>query len=188
VGRVCAAPSLHGMVRGMRKVLGKAFFRRSAPEVAPDLIGKYLVREMNGAQEAYMITETEAYEGLDDRASHASRGRTKRTEVMFGPAGHWYVYLIYGMYQMLNVVTGDDGHPSAVLIRAVEGIDGPGRLTKRLSITRDFNTKKVSKVTGLWIEDRGVRIDPTHIKKTARIGVENAGPVWAKKEWRFVYI
>ena len=119
--------------------------------------------------------------------SHASKGRTKRTEVMFGPPGHWYIYLIYGMYRMLNVVTGEDGYPSAVLIRAVEGISGPGRLTKSFKITGDINTLPASPATGLWIEDRGVRIDPRRIRKTSRIGVDYAGPVWAKKEWRFIY-
>lgn len=172
----------------MKKILTQQFFKRSAPEVAPDLIGKYLVREIDGAQTAYMITETEAYEGTDDRASHASRGRTKRTEVMFGRPGVWYVYLIYGMYQMLNVVTGDDGHPSAVLIRGVKEISGPGRLTKRLEVTGAMNTLPASRASSLWIEDRGERIDSRRIKKTPRIGVDYAGPVWAKKEWRFVYV
>lgn len=172
----------------MKKILTQAFFKRSAPEVAPDLIGKYLVREINGVQTAYMITETEAYEGTDDRASHASRGRTKRTEVMFGCPGVWYVYLIYGMYQMLNIVTGDEGHPSAVLVRGVASVNGPGRLTKALGITGAMNTSPAGRASGLWIEDRGERIDPRHIKKTARIGVDYAGPVWAKKEWRFVYV
>lgn len=171
----------------MRKILTKKFFKRPAPEVAPDLIGKYLVREIDGIQTAYMITETEAYEGMDDRASHASRGRTKRTEVMFGAPGVWYVYLIYGMYHMLNVVTGDDDHPSAVLIRGISEIVGPGRLTKRLAITGEMNTLPATRASGLWIEDRGERISPRRIKKTARIGVDYAGPVWAKKEWRFVY-
>lgn len=155
--------------------------------MAPDLIGKYLVREIDGVQSAYMITETEAYEGTDDRASHASRGRTKRTEVMFGKAGVWYVYLIYGMYQMLNIVTGDDGYPSAVLVRGVTSANGPGRLTKRLSITGDMNTLPASRASRLWIEDRGEQIYPDKIKKTPRIGVDYAGPVWAQKEWRFVY-
>ncbi|MBI5003922.1 DNA-3-methyladenine glycosylase [Candidatus Kaiserbacteria bacterium] len=171
----------------MKKVLTRTFFKRLAPEVAPDLIGKYLVREIDGVQTSYMITETEAYEGTDDRASHASRGRTKRTEVMFGRPGVWYVYLIYGMYQMLNIVTGDDGHPSAVLVRGVTSISGPGRLTKRLEVTGAMNALPAERKSGLWIEDRGERIDPRHIKKTARIGVDYAGPVWAKKEWRFVY-
>lgn len=171
----------------MKKILTHTFFKRPAPEVALDLIGKYLVREIDGVQEAHMITETEAYEGTDDRASHASRGRTKRTEVMFGRPGVWYVYLIYGLYQMLNVVTGDEGHPSAVLVRGVASVNGPGRLTKTLEITGAMNTLPASRTSGLWIEDRGERIDPRHIKKTARIGVDYAGPVWAKKEWRFVY-
>jgi len=171
----------------MKRILSRTFFQRPAPEVAPDLIGTYLVREIDGVQTAYMITETEAYEGADDRASHASKGRTKRTEVMFGKAGRWYVYLIYGMYTMLNIVTGDDGHPSAVLIRAVEEISGPGRLTKRLGITGAMNAMSAGYDAGLWIEDRGERIDPLRRKKTPRVGVDYAGPIWAKKEWRFVY-
>lgn len=133
-----------------------------------------------------MITEVEAYEGLDDRASHASRGKTPRNAVMFGPPGRWYVYLVYGMHEMLNVVTGSEGHPGAVLIRGVEGIEGPGRLTKQLSITRALNTKTAAPESGVWIEDRGVDVAPARILKTPRIGVAYAGEEWAGKPWRFV--
>jgi len=173
------------MLMEMRTVLEKEFFERPAPAVAPELLGMYLVRRSGATEHAYMITEVEAYEGYDDRASHASKGKTARTAVMFGPPGRWYVYLVYGMHEMLNVVTGADGHPAAVLIRGVEGIEGPGRLTKRLGITRAENTLPATKATGLWIEDRGVRIAPHQIQKTPRIGVAYAGE-WAHKPWRFV--
>lgn len=133
-----------------------------------------------------MITEAEAYEGHDDRASHASKGKTARTAIMFGSPGYWYVYLVYGMHEMLNVVTGPDGHPSAVLIRGVEGIEGPGRVTKRCGITRAQNTLPATHETGLWIEDRGIHIAPRQILKTPRIGVAYAGEEWAAKPWRFV--
>ncbi len=132
-----------------------------------------------------MITETEAYDGLDDRASHASKGKTPRTEVMFGPPGHWYVYLIYGMYEMLNIVTGPEGYPSAVLIRGVQDTDGPGKLTRQLGITRAFNTKAAAKEAGLWIEDRGIVIPQNSIIRLPRIGVAYAGK-WAHKPWRFL--
>lgn len=170
----------------MRIILTSAFFARPAPVVARGLLGMYLVRRTEAGEMAFQITETEAYDGLDDRASHASRGKTARTAVMFGPPGYWYVYLVYGMHEMLNIVTGPDGHPSAVLIRGVEGIEGPGRLTKRLGITRTQKTLPATYETGVWIEDRGVRISPRHIQKTPRVGVAYAGEEWAAKPWRFV--
>lgn len=133
-----------------------------------------------------MITETEAYTGENDRACHAFKGRTKRTEVLYGKAGHWYVYLIYGIYDMLNIVTEQEGFPSAVLIRGIEGYSGPGKLTKGLGITRVYNTLSAHKKTGLWIEDRGVSIESNNILITPRIGVEYAGEEWAMKPYRFV--
>ncbi len=132
-----------------------------------------------------MITEVEAYDGVNDLACHASKGRTARTEVMFSEAGVWYVYLIYGMYNMLNIVTSEREYPAAVLIRGVEGIDGPGRLTRVLGVTLDINALPATESTGLWIEDRGIIIDPETIRTTPRIGVEYAGE-WATKPWRFL--
>lgn len=167
-------------------ILDKKFFARPAPEVAPDLLGKFLVRRIDGEEVASMITEVEAYEGPRDRASHASRGKTERTKVMFEHPGKWYVYFIYGMYWMLNVVTGARGHPSAVLVRSTEAASGPGRLTKHFQINKSFNEKSAVKRTGLWIEDRGVVIQPRKIQKTARIGVQYAGQYWAKRKHRFV--
>ena len=163
-------------------MLNKSFFNRSALEVAPDLLGKHLVKEDGGRKTIKKITETEAYCGIKDKACHASSGKTDRNEVMFGTPGVWYVYLIYGIYDMLNVVTGPEKNPSAVLIRGVEGIDGPGKLTRDLGIGRKFNKKKLSFSTGLWIEDRGN--NPKKIKKLKRVGVDYAGK-WAEKKWRF---
>ncbi len=169
----------------MKKVLGKNFFERETLIVACELLGKYLVRRIQGKDVALMITEVEAYDGFEDRASHAHKGETTRSAVMFGEAGRWYVYLVYGMYEMLNIVTGAHGYPAAVLIRGVDGIDGPGRLTKFLRITRTHHGKHSTRANALWIEDRGVVIPKQKIKKTARIGVDYAG-TWAKKKYRFV--
>lgn len=166
-------------------ILKGKFFERSAIVVARTLLGKYLVRKHHGKIIALMITETEAYDGPLDLASHASKGRTARTEVMFGDSGIWYVYLIYGMYDMLNIVTGPRDYPAAILIRGVEGIHGPGKLTRELGITRALNTKPATIKTGLWIEDRCYEAMPHSIERTPRIGVGYAGP-WAKKPWRFV--
>lgn len=164
----------------------KNFFAGSTLVVAEGLLGKFLVCRKGKKITAYMITEVEAYDGFKDKASHAHRGKTLRNEIMFGEAGYWYVYLVYGMHHMVNIVTGDKEYPAAVLIRGVEGINGPGRVTKALSVTRAFDRKKVVPETGLWIEDRGVIIETKDIKKTPRIGVLYAGPVWSKKLYRFV--
>lgn len=169
----------------MKKVLGKSFFERDTLTVARELLGKYLVRNIRGKDIAVMITEVEAYDGLDDKASHAHKGETARNAVMFGDAGRWYVYLVYGMYEMLNIVTGAHGYPAAVLIRGTDGIAGPGRLTKFLHITRAQNGLRAIRTNKLWIEDRGVLVPEQKIRKTTRIGVDYAG-VWAKKKYRFV--
>ncbi len=169
----------------MRPILPLSFFNRPTVEVARDLIGKTLVRRFpDGTQTALRITETEAYDGPLDLACHAAKGRTPRTEVMYGPAGHFYVYFIYGIHWLLNVVTGPEDFPSAVLIRAVEGISGPARVTKALKIDKSFYGKPVVPESGLWFEDRGEKV--RKIKATPRIGVDYAGEEWAGKEWRFV--
>ncbi|OHE89096.1 MAG: 3-methyladenine DNA glycosylase [Verrucomicrobia bacterium RIFCSPLOWO2_12_FULL_64_8] len=154
--------------------------------LARRLLGCFLVRRTHGETAAAMITEVEAYDGPRDRASHAGRGRTARNAVMFEPGGVWYVYLCYGVHEMLNLVTGPRGYPAAVLIRGVDGISGPGRLTKTLKINRRLNAAPASRASGLWIEDRGVRLPPGAIRALPRVGVDYAGPVWAKKPWRFV--
>lgn len=170
------------------RLLPPAFFARPAEAVALELLGKTLIRRRGRRLEALPITETEAYVGPEDLACHAARGRTARTEVMFGPAGRFYVYLIYGMYWMLNVVTGDTGHPAAVLIRGAGAgaVAGPGRLTRALAITGALNGKPSVERTGLWIADMGTAPPAEAILRTARIGVDYAGPIWAAKEYRFV--
>lgn len=169
----------------MAKTLRVPFLNRPAPIVARDLLGKFLVRRHGGREVAAMITETEAYEGPNDKASHASRGKTARNAVMFGPPGVWYVYFTYGMHWMLNVVTGAEGYPAAVLIRGVEGVNGPARLTKLFSIDKKFNGVFAVPKNNLWIEDRGVRIPKNRIRSSPRIGVAYAGPYWSRKKYRF---
>ncbi len=168
--------------------LGPKFFNRSAVAVAKGLLGKFLVRKIGKKIIALPITETEAYGGpIKDLASHASRGKTARNYVMFGPPGRWYVYFTYGMHWMLNIVTQFDKHPSAVLIRGAGAINGPAKLTRFLKIDKRFNDKPASRQTGLWIEERSSKIHVPRLKTHAspRIGVAYAGPIWSKKKWRF---
>lgn len=168
------------------KILQKKFFDRSVLKVALELLGKYLVRRNSrGKTVEYMITEVEAYDSEKDLACHASKGRTERNETMYGPARYWYVYLCYGMYYMLNIVTGKKNYPSAILIRELSKMKGPGIITRELSIKKELNGKIASPKSGLWIEDRGIRISKKDIVQTQRIGVEYAGK-WAKKPYRFV--
>lgn len=170
-----------------RLILAGDFFARPALVVARELIGKFLVRRIDGVdgEIAGPIIETEAYIGPHDLACHASKGCTARTQVMFGPAGFWYVYLIYGIHWMLNVVTDTEDYPSAVLIRGVGDWDGPGKLTKALAIDKQLNGRPASPTSGLWIEDRGYRPPRRLVQRTPRIGVDYSGD-WAAKPYRFV--
>lgn len=158
---------------------------KNAVKIARGLVGKFLMRRYRGKTTAFLITEVEAYDGFHDKASHAHRGKTERNKIMFGPAGYWYVYFTYGMHWLLNIVTGPKNYPAAILIRGVEGINGPARLTKTLWIDKKLNGKPATKYSGLWIEDRGLNIKPSRIKNAPRIGVAYAGPVWSRKKWRF---
>jgi DNA-3-methyladenine glycosylase len=167
-------------------VKAKAFRSKNTVALARGLLGKFLVRSTARGPVAAMITEVEAYDGEGDRACHARNGRTARNAVMYEPGGVWYVYLCYGVHELLNLVTGPRGYPAAVLIRGVDGANGPGRLTKTLAIDRRLNGTVCAQDGGLWIEDRGVRVARGAIKATPRIGVDYAGPVWARKRWRFV--
>lgn len=169
----------------MQPVLGPDFFNRGAETVARDLIGKVLVRGCGNKPISYVITETEAYLGTHDLASHSARGRTARTEVMFGPPGTLYVYLIYGLHWMLNVVTGAPGHAAAVLIRSAGPFNGPGRLRRGLQISRALNGVQAQPSARLWFEDSSIR-KPFRIQAGPRIGVEYAGPVWSRRKLRFV--
>lgn len=175
-------------MKAKSKILPRNYFNRPTVQVARSLIGKYLVRVIDGRILAGKIVEVEAYVGADDKACHASKGRTKRTEVMFGPAGISYVYLIYGMYHCLNVVTEREEFPSAVLIRAIEIdgklIDGPGRLCRAMQIDRSLNCADLTIGESLWFEDRGELVGRGDLGAHARIGVDYAGE-WAAKLWRF---
>src|SRR3989338_2533235 len=187
----------------MRKVLNKSFFNRKTAWVARELLGKFLVRKYySPSRKRYVvarerITETEAYVGPHDLASHASKGRTKRTEIMFGEAGTIYTYFVYGMYWMLNIVTEEQDYPAAILIRGTESanrrINGPGVLTRELKIDGKLNGKKLSKKSGLWIES-DLKIENSKparpagglkISRSPRIGVSYAGPIWANKLLRY---
>jgi DNA-3-methyladenine glycosylase len=164
--------------------LKRNFYTSSALEVAPDLLGKLLVRKFSTKTVKYKITETEVYCGEEDLACHASKGKTSRTKVMYEKGGVVYVYLVYGMYWMLNIVTGKKDYPEAVLIRSLEGFDGPGKVGKELKIAKSFYGEDLTKSKRLWIEEPGVKKKITS-KKAKRVGVDYAGK-WANKPWRFI--
>jgi DNA-3-methyladenine glycosylase len=170
------------------KKLGRSFYQRDAKKLARDLIGAVLVRRVRGKEYCARIVEAEAYVGPRDLASHSSKGRTKRNEVLFGPAGHAYVYLIYGMYEMFNIVAGRIGSGQAVLIRAAEPLDGwkadlsgPGKLTREFKITRSLNGLDLAGGTLYLAHDPDYR---PRIRKAKRIGVEYAGE-WKNELLRF---
>jgi DNA-3-methyladenine glycosylase len=166
--------------------MGNDVFDQDVLIVAPQLLGAVLVRQFeDGRVERKQITEVEAYRGEEDLACHARRGKTKRTEVMYGAAGKAYVYLIYGMHWMLNVVTGKKEEPQAVLIRSVEGVCGPGRVGKWLQLDRSFYGEDIVSSQRIWFEEYRILNKKYRIKQTTRIGVDYAGE-WAKKPWRFV--
>jgi DNA-3-methyladenine glycosylase (3mg) len=169
--------------------LPRSFYARATLLVARELLGMHLVHTGPEGRRAGRIVETEAYKGPHDLAAHSARGRTQRTDVMFGPPGHAYVYLIYGFWNCLNVVTAAEGTPHAVLLRAlepVEGLDktthGPGLLCRAMGIDRTLNRADLLGPS-LWIEKpAGYR--PPRVGRSARIGVDYAGD-WAAKPWRF---
>ena len=181
--------------------LPRSFYEQSTVDVAKQLLGKYLVRKHPDGDSIGRIVETEAYIGPQDLACHAAKGRTKRTEVMFGAAGHAYVYFIYGFYNMLNLVTEAKDYPAAVLIRAVEPIDGielmqerrkssvlrnlasgPGKLCQAFAVDRTLNGADLSGNV-LYVEDHG---EPApKLQATVRIGVDYAGK-WKDKPLRFI--
>lgn len=168
----------------MNKRLGNRYFQEhDALFIARDLLGKNLVRKFDdGTEFRTRIVETEAYLGEEDLACHASKGRTKRTEVLYGMGGHVYVYLIYGMYWLLNVVTGKKDMPQAVLIRGLEGCAGPGRVGKLLKLDQSFYGESLENSKRIWLEDG---ISPGKILCTPRIGIDYAGE-WKEKKWRFL--
>ncbi|MBI4041017.1 MAG: DNA-3-methyladenine glycosylase [Deltaproteobacteria bacterium] len=169
-------------------ILPLEFFNRPTLEIMPTLLGKYLVRNEGAVLREGMVTEIEAYIGTEDKACHAAKGKTERTQVMFEPAGTWYVYLCYGMYWMLNIVTEAKDFPAAILLRGLwqEGrhYDGPGKLTRYFEIDRSLNGKPATPASGLWFEDRGRSISAKAIQRAKRVGIAYAGK-WQHKLWRY---
>ena len=163
--------------------LDYGFFHRECPVVARDLVGKVLVHTTADGVLRLRITETEVYMGETDTACHASKGRTRRTEVMYGKAGGAYIYLCYGIHWMLNIVTGEVQHPQAVLIRACAEAPGPGRLTKALGITGALNREDLTVSHRLWLEDDGYRCE---IRQDKRVGIGYASAEDQNRLWRFI--
>jgi DNA-3-methyladenine glycosylase len=166
----------------MPRKLPQSFYRQPATELAPALLGKILVHRIDGRELRGRIVETEAYCGPEDLAAHSSKGRTRRTEVMFGPPGRAYVYFIYGMYEMFNIVAGKTGEAHAILIRAAEALDGwqaslsgPGRLAREFRITRAHNGIDLSG-DELFLLDNPA--DHPRVLTTPRVGVDYA------KHWK----
>ncbi len=163
--------------------LSREFFIRDVLDVAPDILGKIMVIRMgDGTFGRFPVTEVEAYRGVEDEACHACRGRTARTEIMYHWGGRLYVYLIYGMYWMLNIVTGEENNPQAVLIRGAGNFTGPGKLTRSLGIDRSFYGEDLITSERIWFEDRGI---VPEVKTGLRIGINYAGDYWRTKLWRY---
>lgn len=183
--------------------LPRSFFARDTHIVARALLGKKLVRHIGRTVVGGRITEVESYAGVDDLASHAARGRTARTEIMFGPAGYAYIYLVYGIHYCFNITTEEKEFPAAILVRALEPVDGivymqrargtntlhalttgPGKLTQALSITSALNQEDLAHSRRIYIVDDGYVIAPRDIVTTTRIGVGYAGKS-ATRPWRY---
>jgi DNA-3-methyladenine glycosylase len=163
--------------------LPASFFQQDVLVVAPKILNKTLFCKANNEIKSYKITEVEAYKGEKDLACHASKGRTKRTEIMYHEGGHIYVYLIYGMYWMLNFVTGVKDNPQALLIRGITGLDGPGKLTKALGIDKSFYGENLETSSRIWVADSKEIVS---YKTTPRIGIDYAGEPWKSKKWRYI--
>jgi DNA-3-methyladenine glycosylase len=174
-----------------RRKITRDFYARDTLTVARELIGLHLVRAEGGRRRVGRIVETEAYQGPEDLAAHSSRGRTPRTEVMFGPPGHAYVYFIYGFWHCLNLVTEAEGVPHAVLLRALEPVSGiedktwgPGLLCRAMHIDKGLNGADLCG-KALWLErPPGESRRPPRIARAERIGVDYAGE-WARRPWRY---
>lgn len=165
-------------------ILTEDFFKRDCLEVAPELVGKVLVRTLDdGSQLRLRITETEAYRGEEDTACHASKGRTKRTEVLYHSGGTIYVYMCYGIHWLLNFVTGKEDSPQGVLIRACEKFNGPAKLTKYLQIDKSFHDESIKENKRLCIEDDGYKPE---IVTDKRVGIDYATKEYRDKQWRFI--
>lgn len=163
--------------------LDDCFFLQNAEVAAPMLVGKLIcLRKENGDVLRMRIAETECYLGVEDTACHASRGKTERNSSLWLPGGYSYVYLCYGMYNMFNVITGEEGDPQGVLIRGVEGYMGPGKFTKFAGIDRSFNRIDMRASDMIWLEDDGFE---TELICSPRVGIDYADKKDREKLWRF---
>ena len=160
-----------------------SLFSLPATELAPLLIGKILCRRTESEILRYRILETECYYGQVDSACHAHSGKTARNSPLYLSGGHSYVYLCYGIHNLLNVVSGPEGHPEAVLIRGVENYIGPGRLTKAMKIDRSLNEIDLTTSDELWIEDDGISM-PYYTGR--RVGIDYAKAEDRERQWRFI--
>lgn len=170
--------------------LRRGFYNRSTLTVAQELLGKFLIHKVGGRKIVGKIVETEAYVGFQDKASHASRGKTPRTAIMFGRPGFAYVYLVYGMYYCLNIVTEREQYPAAVLIRAVEPVSrsrirpsGPGKVCQYFKVDKKLDGEDLCGVI-LWLESRDSSLRKSQISRAKRVGVDYAGE-YKHKLWRF---
>ena len=169
----------------MNKIINQDFFKKNSETVALELMKSNLVRKIKGKEIKLEVNEVEIYDGFLDKASHASSGKTKRNEVMFKGGGIFYIYLVYGMYFMINIVTGKENYPSAILIRGAGDLNGPGKLSNYLKVDYSLNGKEIGEKNGLWFEKIQNKVE---IKKTSRIGVNYAGNYWSKAPLRFLKI
>jgi DNA-3-methyladenine glycosylase len=184
----------------MGKKLGRKFYTAPALEVSKKVLGKYLVRKIGDKKLVGKIVEVEAYPGPEDKASHAfGMKRTARNEAEYKTGGHIYIYLVYGMYWQFNISTGKDGFPECFLIRAIEPVsgfpemkesdkiklaNGPGKLCRWLSLDKSLYGVDMCASDEIWLEE-GESVAPKDISAGPRIGIDYAGPKWAKKPWRF---
>lgn len=165
------------------KKAGREFFTRDVLKVAPDLLSCFLAVRFDDCDvRRFLITETEAYRGEEDKACHASRGRTPRTDIMYHEGGRLYIYLVYGIHWMLNIVTGRENDPQAVLIRGLDQYPGPGLVTKGLGIDRSFNCEDLVTSERIWLEKSGVT---SKFRTGPRIGIDYAGEYWKTRPWRY---
>lgn len=164
---------------------GRNYFMQDVLEVAPQLLGSDIVIVKDAVLSRYTIVEVEAYRGEEDMACHASKGRTRRTEIMYHTGGHIYVYLIYGMYWMLNIVTGEKDNPQAILIRGVINCSGPGRVGKLLGIDKTYYGEDLTCSNKIWIE-KHLEISSNNMVRKSRVGIDYAREEWKNKNWRYI--
>jgi DNA-3-methyladenine glycosylase len=174
--------------------LDRVDFNRPTLRVARELLGKFIVHAQGRRRISAMITEVEAYKGPRDKACHAYGGRrTPRVEPLYGEGGTSYVYLVYGLHWLLNFATAGKDLPEGLLIRAVladlggapKHVEGPGRVTRFLGVDKKLDGLDVTASRKIWIEDRGVRVPTSRVRRGPRIGIDFAGPYWAARPWRF---